>query len=367
MVTSLSFVRALLLSAAFSTLLSAQPDLARLNQAVVRVESVGRENGTGFILAATPQSIRILTAAHVIADADTIRVYFYQDRAVPYRATLLPRASDALDLAVLEVTAAGANRPLPTAVPAFTIRETPLRIAETVWTVDYAWRPVSNAVASLDHDGDPQHFEYRGSGMDGFSGGPIFDETGKLAGVHHGGLGGGQFVVAVKIDAARQALNALGYALPNLGVANAAPPATPAVLTRVPIGILGSSVSFNSQYWARINSTQDRMDLASLNGSLRASIILEDIQEPPETLRARIVANLGGPAAALIEDQRVIAVRGTDLRYYRIRRGETMYLAYFHSGAAGTLQAVFYGSAAAVAEGQREIDELVAGIDLRRR
>jgi len=351
--------------------LQAAPDWSSLNRAVVHVESVGKETGTGMVISASPQSIRILTAAHVITDADSVRVYFNFDRAVPYKASIFPRSSDALDLAVLEVTPVTAGRALPTNIPQIPRHEGAfLKEGDTVWSVDFAWRPVPNTVASLDHEADPQHFEYttRGAAMDGFSGGPVFDDAGKLVGVHHGGLGGGQFVVAVKVNAALETLAALGYATPNISSATPqrSTQQTP-VNSTVAIGILGSALTFDSAFWARTDSSTERVNLASVEANLRASLILEDIQTPISILRSRIIDNLGGPSAVQLEAQRIIPIRGEDYTFLRLRRGTEIYLTFYYSGPAGTLQAVVFGPDAEIDASQAAVDALVGGIVLRRR
>jgi hypothetical protein len=88
----------------------AAPDWNTLNRSIVKVEAAKKpasETGAGIVIAASVDSIRVLTAAHVVADATAWKVYFYSDQAVGYAATVLPRSSDGLDLAVLEVRPQG--------------------------------------------------------------------------------------------------------------------------------------------------------------------------------------------------------------------------------------------------------------------
>jgi hypothetical protein len=112
-----SILRALVpLCVAFPAL--AAPNWSTLNRSIVKVEVARKpdsDTGVGIVIAASSDSIRILTAAHVVADATAWRVYFYSDQAVAYIATVLPRSSDGLDLAVLEVRPQG--RPLPGNLP----------------------------------------------------------------------------------------------------------------------------------------------------------------------------------------------------------------------------------------------------------
>jgi formylglycine-generating enzyme required for sulfatase activity len=220
------------------------PDDAIL-RALVRVEVEKQQGpgdtGAGIVISASPDSVRIVTATHVIEKAKAWWVYFYSDKSVRYPATVLGRSSDPneLDLAVLEVLRP-ANRPLPTGIPALAVRDRgTLARGESVWSVDREWDVVPNTVVALFDGVDPQHFRYtRGSTDDGFSGGAVFDDAGKLIGIHHGGKAGGTYAVAVKVESAVETLNGpLGYNTPNLAVGNTAsvrdnpPPAKPAAST----------------------------------------------------------------------------------------------------------------------------------------
>jgi formylglycine-generating enzyme required for sulfatase activity len=212
------FIRSLvLLCVAFPAL--ATPDWNTLNRSIVKVEAAKKpasDIGAGIVIMASSDSIRILTAAHVVADATAWKVYFYSDQVVGYTATVLPRSSDGLDLAVLEVRPQG--RALPGNLPQLPIRDRDtLRVDERIWTVDSEWVHIPNTVVRLDHDSDTRLFEYTKAAVDeGFSGGPVFDDDGRLAGIHRGGGAGGRYAVAAKLDSAVDALAALGHNTPNL-------------------------------------------------------------------------------------------------------------------------------------------------------
>ena len=195
------------------------PDWNTLNRGIVKVEASKRpasDTGAGIVITASSDSIRILTAAHVVADATAWTVYFYSDQAVGYPAAVLPRSSDGLDLAVLEVRPQG--RALPRNLPGLPMRDRgTLRVDERIWTIDSEWVHIPNSVVRLDHDSDTRLFEYTKVAVDdGFSGGPVFDDDGRLVGVHRGGAAGGRYAVAAKLDSAIDALAALGHNTPSL-------------------------------------------------------------------------------------------------------------------------------------------------------
>jgi len=203
------------------------PDWNPLNRSIVKVEAAKKavsETGAGIVIAASSDSIRILTAAHVVADATAWKVYFYSDQAVGYTATLLPKSSDGLDLAVLEVLPRG--RALPGNLPRLPLRDRDtLLVDDHIWTVDSEWVHIPNTVVRLDHDSDTRLFEYTKVAVDdGFSGGPVLDDDGRLAGVHRGGGAGGRYAVAAKLDSAIDALAALGHNTPNLARGGAVSP-----------------------------------------------------------------------------------------------------------------------------------------------
>ena len=212
-------MRPLLLLLCLGYPLLGAPDWNTLFRSLVKVEAgkPPKDTGAGIIISVSANSIRVLTAAHVVAKAASVNVYFYSDRVVPYSATVLPNSSDTLDLAVLEILRPQ-NRPLPGNIPQLAVRDrNTLQITEHIWTVDSGWRIVPNNVTALDHDFNTQQFEYtRGATNDGFSGGAVFDDDGRLVGIHDGGAAGGQYAVAVKLDSALEVLAALGHNTPNL-------------------------------------------------------------------------------------------------------------------------------------------------------
>jgi S1-C subfamily serine protease len=213
-----------------------EPDWPTLSRGIVRVVARKKppEMGLGVVIEASTDWIRVVTASHVAEDGDGFAqeflACFVSDKNLCYKAHILGNTSrqEKLDLAVVEVEPrdgdTGAPLALPQDIPKLTVRaRSGLRITERVWTfgiVHGAWPiPVSNTVGALSFDGDPQQLLYsKGSTDDGFSGGPIFDDDGRIVGIHRGRQGDVQFSVAVKAESAMDVLTALGHRTPNLGL-----------------------------------------------------------------------------------------------------------------------------------------------------
>jgi formylglycine-generating enzyme required for sulfatase activity len=113
-----------------------------------------------------------------------------------------------------------------------------LAVDERIWTIDSEWLHIQNTVVRLAHESDTRLFEYTKVTVDdGFSGGPVLDDDGRLVGIHRGGGAGGRYAVAAKLDSAIDALAALGHNTPNLvragtvapttGIVSPAPPSAP--------------------------------------------------------------------------------------------------------------------------------------------
>ena len=159
---------------------------------------------------------RILTARHVLVEGDkpatSINVFFSSDPVTPVPAKALDPRSDQLDLGVIEVRPGSGTR-LPKTLPRFLwLADSSLHQASHVWTMDGEYTAVPNTITRLDSDGDPRRLRYTLASVgDGFSGAPVFDDFGRLVGVHDAQAGGTAFGVAVKIGSAFAALDALGY------------------------------------------------------------------------------------------------------------------------------------------------------------
>src|ERR1700722_17375575 len=81
--------------------LSGATDWEILNESIARVECYQASNsddGAGIVISASDASIRVLTAAHILKNATSCKVWFHADRAVSYLAIPVGKSSDALDL-----------------------------------------------------------------------------------------------------------------------------------------------------------------------------------------------------------------------------------------------------------------------------
>lgn len=201
----------------------ASPNFELLDKDIVRIHThraahdgadASDETGVGVIAAVSPGTLRIITAAHVIRDAESITVTFSSDKVAAIPAKALPSLSDALDLGVVEVHPPPGTRLPDHFVVLQWLRNEDLHQSEHLWTVNSDWDPVPNSVFHLDHEGNAQLFEYtRESIGEGFSGGPVFNDSGQLVGIHTAETRKADYnlSVAVKIQAALDTLNALGY------------------------------------------------------------------------------------------------------------------------------------------------------------
>jgi S1-C subfamily serine protease len=199
-----------------------QQRIEALKFGIVRVEAqkeVG-EVGSGIVVSSTPERILILTALHVVRDAKRINVVFYSNRDTEVPARKLPRHSDDLDLALLEVRPAAAAKLPADMKPYHFAAANTLTVGQHIVTANGEWVPIPNNITRLSHDGNPQKFEYTSLSVgEGFSGGPIFDDYSEIIGMHDALSPDEKFAVAIKIDSALQVLEALDYDVPKAGPA----------------------------------------------------------------------------------------------------------------------------------------------------
>ncbi len=194
-----------------------------MSQGIVLVEAYKDEArkdpelGTGIVLTSSPDKIWILTALHVVREARSVDIMFYSTRPTRYRASILARRSDSLDLALLEVSSQPTAK-VPLTFPAYKfLQNSALHLGDPIYSVNGDWSLVPNTISHLSHEGDAQRFEYTNTSVGvGFSGGPVFDQYGNVVGMHDA-LSGDEahYAIAIKIDSALQTLGALDYAVPK--------------------------------------------------------------------------------------------------------------------------------------------------------
>ncbi len=226
-------------------LLAQTPDFATLGKCVVSIrverskqrppEEAAKETGTGILIQVSPGVLRILTAQHVVHDAATIQIGFSSDRALTLPAQALPDSSDALDLAVLEAHPT-ATFHLPAGLhPLAWAANAELKASEHVWTLNGDGEPVPNNIVRLSHSGNAQQFEYTQVSVgEGYSGAPVFNDSGQLIGIHDEETSRSDYKlsVAVKMQSAMETLDALGYATAPMNVLTQSRPGTPGLAPR---------------------------------------------------------------------------------------------------------------------------------------
>ena len=83
-----------------------------------------------------------------------------------------------------------------------------------MWTLNGDGEPVPNNIVRLSHSGNSQQFEYTQVSVgEGYSGAPVFNDSGQLIGIHDEETSRSDYKlsVAVKIESAIETLDALGY------------------------------------------------------------------------------------------------------------------------------------------------------------
>ena len=198
-------------------------DADRLKRAVPKIIAHHRKQrdvGAGLVLAVDGDEVLILTAAHVIEDADRVEVRFFEKIYKTFAARVHSRVDDVLDVAIVIARVEDARRTLPR-LPAIDLGDAPaLAEGDEVFPVghplDSSWRiSRDNKVEGLTDGGDARQLRFTVGSIDkGSSGGPLFDRHGAFLGMvtrkHplHG--------VAVKEDALRALLADWNIPTPNL-------------------------------------------------------------------------------------------------------------------------------------------------------
>ncbi len=229
----------LLLGAFASICWSETPNFEFLDKSIVKVRThrdhpTGKEDedetGTGFVVTAAGGVIRMITAGHVVTNATKVDVTFNSDKVTSVPVHVLPQASDVLDLAVLELRVTPAMH-LDTRFPILNwVPRDGMHASDHVWTIDGDWDPAPNTIIRLDHTANPSFFEYTPVSVgQGYSGAPVFNDRGLLLGIHvrQANRADYKLSVAIKIDAALETLNALGYTSSTFNGLAQARPATP--------------------------------------------------------------------------------------------------------------------------------------------
>ena len=318
-----------------------QQQIETLKQGIVRVEAQKEvvDTGTGIVLSASPESIRILTALHVVDGARSVNVVFYGDRVTPVPARKLAQQSDTLDLAILEVTPGPGVR-MPGEITPYRFRNSSLlQIGEQVWSANGEWVPVPNTITRLDHEADTRRFEYTAVSVGrGFSGGPILDNYGNIIGMHDALTGDKHFAVGIKIDSAFQTLDALGVNTPK---------ATDSLLGSS--GPQGAGTG-DPRAQAASRPAMTMSDL-TVNGTLQpkdAPSSQVAIRVTPDAGNATFTALLMGGGSAVTFTKGVASDEGRTLTFSSIQRGMVVFGSTYLQLSGGSLNLKLVGSSTAL-------------------
>lgn len=165
-----------------------------LNNCVVKITTPD-ETGAGIVIGTRDGEIFILTAYHVVKDAQKIKVALFNKRYAESPADAI-RSNLELDVAVIRIS--GSDQ-----FPTVQWRKD-LRLREKVMIIghpaDEDWQFALEQIVRLDSQDDSRKFLYSSPTVQkGFSGGPVFDENSALLGMAlgHGASG---LAIAVTSD-----------------------------------------------------------------------------------------------------------------------------------------------------------------------
>ncbi|MBM4255243.1 MAG: trypsin-like serine protease [Deltaproteobacteria bacterium] len=164
----------------------ADVDYSSLTKGVVKI--VAKETGAGVILANTDGVATIVTAWHVVKDAQAVTVRFPGKANVPFAANVY-QFDTKLDLAVLTVQPT-AEKKIPQALPRFLRGDVErLNLGDRISAIghpagaDWQLAALANTLQNINAT-DSRLFEFTNQSIDeGNSGGPVFDEQGRLIGI----------------------------------------------------------------------------------------------------------------------------------------------------------------------------------------
>lgn len=149
-----------------------------------------RDTGAGIVAGIEKNIGLILTAHHVVEDAQRIEVVFFDKQFEKFQGRRFERYHEDLDIAVITVEPARGKR-VPPDLPRFTLGDASrLKEGEKVSTIghplDLDWQSSikTNAIAALSDRGDFRKFRFTKAAIErGSSGGPVLDERGSLIGM----------------------------------------------------------------------------------------------------------------------------------------------------------------------------------------
>ena len=185
----------------------------RPTELVVKIVTAD-ETGAGIVVHVRDDVVFILTAYHIVKDANEIRVTFFAKQDIEFSRTSVFKYYEDLDIAVIRVTSDQVNQ-VPSDLPAVNIGVVP-KVGDKLSTIghpgDLEWQFDKEAYAytRLGYQNDFRKFLYLNPALQrGSSGGPVLDRSSGVVGlVLKRGPSGN--ALAVTIDAALAVLNDWG-------------------------------------------------------------------------------------------------------------------------------------------------------------
>lgn len=182
----------LLLALALPAAAAGQAVYPGMKSGVVKIladkPELGRDVGAGLVVGVDGNVALILTANHVIEDASQIVVKFFDKPYVGFDAVAFEKFHQDLDVAVL-VVAPDEGRRIPAGLPAFDVGDGAGlaeldKISAIGHPLDVEWQISLATIAQIGHEDDLRKFRFtKGDVAPGSSGGPVFDDGGKVIGM----------------------------------------------------------------------------------------------------------------------------------------------------------------------------------------
>ena len=231
---------------------------------------LGRDTGAGLVVGLDGNLALILTANHVVDEASSIEVKFFDKPYLSFAATPFEKFRQDLDVAIL-IVAPEAGRYVPGNLPTFKVGDAAGlseldKISAIGHPLDVEWQISISTIARLEHEDDLRKLRFARSDVaPGNSGGPIFDDGGNVIGmvIEAGPLHG----IGVKIDAILPLLQSWRISTSQL----------------IPRTALGALLVSTDPGGAEVH-----LDSEPVGSTAGGTLTLKDLEPGPHTLRATL-------------------------------------------------------------------------------